>query len=67
MVPKLFALTLYLNVVDKTQVKQGEAVHLTASIVGEGNFEDIEAFKIEIDNATIYSDDAITTGADRTI
>lgn len=51
-------------IVDKTQVKQGEAVNLTVSIVGKGNFEDIEAFKIEIDNATIYSDDAITSYKD---
>ncbi|MDC9715319.1 MAG: BatD family protein, partial [Gammaproteobacteria bacterium] len=45
--------------VDKFQVKQGDAVNLTVSIKGEGNFEDIEAFKIEISNATIFSDDAI--------
>ncbi|VVH52590.1 hypothetical protein BPUTSESOX_1790 [uncultured Gammaproteobacteria bacterium] len=47
--------------VDKTQVKQGEAVNLTVNIVGEGNFDDIEDFKIEIDNATIYSDDAVSS------
>ncbi|WP_212743995.1 BatD family protein [Bathymodiolus heckerae thiotrophic gill symbiont] len=51
-------------IVDKTQVKQGEAVNLTVSIVGKGNFEDIEAFKIEIDNTTIYSDDAVTSYKD---
>ncbi|CAB5496025.1 hypothetical protein THERMOT_438 [Bathymodiolus thermophilus thioautotrophic gill symbiont] len=50
--------------VDKTQVKQGDAVNLTVSIVGKGNFEDIEAFKIEIDNATIYSDDVVTSYKD---
>ncbi|RUA06092.1 MAG: hypothetical protein DSY43_02850 [Gammaproteobacteria bacterium] len=45
--------------VDKTQTKEGDAVNLTVAINGEGNFEDIENFNLSIDNATIYSDDAI--------
>lgn len=44
--------------IDKTEVKQGEAVNLTIIISGNGNFEDIEKFKLDIDSATIYSDDA---------
>ncbi len=43
--------------IDKTQAKQGQAVNLTVTIHGKGNFEDIEKFNLDIDSATIYSDD----------
>ncbi|RUM77237.1 MAG: hypothetical protein DSZ14_08120 [Candidatus Thioglobus sp.] len=47
--------------IDKTQVKQGDAVNLTLIISGNGNLGDIEKFKLDIDSATVYSDDATFT------
>jgi hypothetical protein len=47
--------------VDKQKVKQGDAVNLTVRIAGKGNIGDIEALKIDINNATIYSDDVVTS------
>lgn len=44
--------------VDATEVKANKPVNLTLRISGEGNLEDFEAPKYEIDGVTIYSDDA---------
>lgn len=45
--------------IDKSQVKKGDAVNLTITIKGKGNFKDIEKFDFDIDNTTIYKDDSI--------
>lgn len=45
--------------VDKDKAKEGDAINLTVSISGNGNFEDIEKFNLNIDEATVFSDDAI--------
>jgi hypothetical protein len=42
--------------VDATKANEGEAVNAELKITGKGNIEDIEAFKLDIPNATIYSD-----------
>ena len=42
--------------VDKNQTKANEAVNLTITINGEGNVDDIDDFKLDIPNATVYSD-----------
>jgi len=44
--------------IDKTQATQGDAVNLTVVIHGKGNFEDIQKFNLDIEGATIYSDEA---------
>ena len=44
--------------IDKTQATQGKAVNLTVTIHGKGNFEDIQKFSLDIEGATIYSDEA---------
>ena len=44
--------------VDATEVKANKPVNLTLKISGEGNLEDFEGPKYEIDGVTIYSDDA---------
>lgn len=44
--------------VDATEVKANKPVNLTLRISGEGNLEDFEGPKYEIDGVTIYSDDA---------
>jgi hypothetical protein len=48
--------------VDKQSIKNGEAVNGVIEIIGSGNFEDIEGFKINIENATIYSDKSQING-----
>jgi hypothetical protein len=42
--------------VDATKANEGEAVNAELKITGKGNIEDIEVFKLDIPNATIYSD-----------
>lgn len=42
--------------VDKTNIEQNEGVNATIKITGSGNFDDIEAYKLDIKNANIYSD-----------
>ena len=42
--------------VDKKSIEQNEGVNVTLRIVGSGNFDDIEAYKLDIDNASVYSD-----------
>jgi len=44
--------------VDAAKVKANKPVNLTLRISGEGNLEDFEGPKYEIDGVTIYSDDA---------
>ncbi len=44
--------------IDATEVKANKPVHLTVKITGEGNLEDFEGAKYEIDGVTLYSDDA---------
>lgn len=44
--------------VDGTEVKANKPVNLTVKIEGEGNLEDFEFPKYEIDGVTIYADDA---------
>jgi hypothetical protein len=48
--------------VDKQSIENGEAVNGVIEIIGSGNFEDIEDFKINIENATIYSDKSQING-----
>ncbi|MBS9782271.1 MAG: BatD family protein [Arcobacter sp.] len=40
--------------VNKTKVKKGEAVSFKIKITGQGNFDDIEDFKLDLPNVTIY-------------
>ncbi|QDF29837.1 BatD family protein [Halarcobacter anaerophilus] len=40
--------------VDKTKIKQSQSISLKLNITGTGNFDDIEDFKLNIPNATIY-------------
>ncbi|XPV53102.1 MAG: BatD family protein [Halarcobacter ebronensis] len=40
--------------IDKTEIKEGESVSLKLDIKGVGNFDDLEDFKLDIQNATIY-------------
>lgn len=40
--------------IDKTEIKEGESVSLKLDIKGVGNFDDLEDFKLNIGNATIY-------------
>lgn len=42
--------------VDSTHIEQGEGVNATLTIVGDGNFDDIEAYKIEIEDANVFAD-----------
>jgi hypothetical protein len=44
--------------IDATEVKANKPVNLTIKISGEGNLEDFDGLKYEIDGVTIYSDDA---------
>jgi hypothetical protein len=46
---------------DTTKVKANKPVNLTIKITGEGNLEDFEGPKYDIDGVTIYSDDATVT------
>ena len=46
--------------IDATEVKANKPVNLTIKISGEGNLEDFDGLKYEIDGVTIYSDDAKT-------
>ena len=42
--------------VDKNNIEQNEGVNATIKITGSGNFDDIDAYKLDIKNANIYSD-----------
>jgi hypothetical protein len=42
--------------VDKTETKANEPINLTVIIKGIGNIDDIDDFKIEIDDAIVYAD-----------
>ncbi len=44
--------------VDKTELKKGEALSLKIRITGQGNFDDIEDFKLDLPNTTIYENKA---------
>ena len=46
------------NSLDKNETKANKPVNLTVKIEGEGNLEDFDFPDYEIDNVTIYSDDA---------
>ncbi len=46
------------EMIDATEVKVNKPVNLTIKISGEGNLEDFDGLKYEIDGVTIYSDDA---------
>ncbi|RXJ90226.1 hypothetical protein CRV01_03435 [Arcobacter sp. CECT 8983] len=39
---------------DKNEIKEGESVSLKLNIKGSGNFDDLEDYKLDIENATIY-------------
>ncbi len=45
--------------VDKTTTKNNEPVNLTLKIEGIGNIDDIEPFKLDLDNQVVYSDKPI--------
>ncbi|NVJ52316.1 MAG: BatD family protein [Campylobacteraceae bacterium] len=40
--------------IDKDEIKEGESVSLKLNIKGTGNFDDLEDYKLNIQNATIY-------------
>ncbi len=42
--------------VDKTNTEQNRGVNATLKITGDGNFDDIEPYKLDINNTSIYSD-----------
>jgi len=42
--------------VDKTDIDSNQGANLTISITGTGNFDDIEAYALKIDQANIYAD-----------
>jgi len=42
--------------VDKKEIEANEGVNATLKIIGSGNFDDIESFKLNIKEANIYSD-----------
>jgi hypothetical protein len=44
--------------IDKANIKQGQALNLTITIYGQGNFEDIEKYHLDIENTTVYSDES---------
>ena len=44
------------GVADKTKVKANEPVNFTVTIIGEGNVDDIEEFKIDATGAEVYAD-----------
>ena len=44
--------------VDKTKIKEGEAVSLNLEIKGFGNFDDIDDYNLEIPNTTVYDNKA---------
>jgi len=43
--------------VDKQEVKANKPINLTIDIMGQGNIEDIQKFKLDIPNAVVYSDE----------
>ena len=45
-------------VADKNMTKANEPVNLTITIRGEGNVDDIEDFKVDVPDATVYADKA---------
>jgi len=45
---------------DKTEVKANQPVNLTVTIEGEGSLEDFDLENYEIDDVTVYGDDAET-------
>jgi len=45
--------------VDKNNIEQNEGVNATLKITGSGNFDDIESYKLDIKDVTIYSDKPI--------
>ncbi len=60
-VKKLEGATLYGDYsislgVDKNEIEGNEGVNVTLKISGNGNFDDIDEYKIQIDGANIYSD-----------
>ncbi len=42
--------------VDKTQTKPNRPVNILINITGSGNMEDIDQFKLEIDNVSVFSE-----------
>ncbi len=50
--------------VDKTEVNANEAVNCSIEVVGNGNLEDIESFKPEIDGVAVF-DEKITVEGDK--
>jgi hypothetical protein len=46
--------------VDKSSVNEGEAVNLTIKIDAYGNVDDIKSFNLDIENATVYSEEPKT-------
>lgn len=42
--------------VDKKNIEQDKGLNATLKITGSGNFDDIQAYKLNIDGANIYSD-----------
>ncbi len=49
------------NSLDSTKVQAGKPVKLTIKIEGDGSLEDFEFPDFEIDNVTVYSEDAVIT------
>jgi len=43
-------------VADKNVTNANEPVNLTVTITGEGNVDDLDDFKVEVPNATVYAD-----------
>jgi hypothetical protein len=54
----LFGDYTFTVVADKNITKANEPVNLTITIRGEGNVDDIEDFKIDVPEATVYADKA---------
>lgn len=48
--------------VDKRKINVGESISFKIDIQGQGNIEDIEDIKLDIDNTTIYENKPIITG-----
>ncbi len=42
--------------VDKTQTKPNQPINMLINIAGRGNIEDIDPFKLEIDNVSVFSE-----------
>jgi len=53
---KLYGDYTFSVVADKNVTKANEPVNVTITIHGEGNIDDIEDFKLEVPNATVYTD-----------